>query len=84
MRKSSSFYDEIKFFPSVKYFPGIIGGHCVMPNIKILSKYTHSALAGGDSGVEQNEGRKREQGAFSARGCGRLSGWRSLTGAPWR
>ena len=39
-----SFYDEIKFFPPVKYFPGIIGGHCVMPNIKLLSKYTHSAL----------------------------------------
>src|SRR5205823_9324890 len=24
-----SFYDEIGFFPPVKYFPGIIGGHCV-------------------------------------------------------
>jgi len=31
-----SFYDEIKFFPPVKYFPGVIGGHCVMPNIDIL------------------------------------------------
>ena len=39
-----SFYDEIKFFPQVKYFPGVIGGHCVVPNIKLLSKYTHSAL----------------------------------------
>jgi UDP-N-acetyl-D-mannosaminuronate dehydrogenase len=39
-----SFYDEIKFFPPVKYFPGIIGRHCVMPNIKILSKYTHSVI----------------------------------------
>jgi UDP-N-acetyl-D-mannosaminuronate dehydrogenase len=39
-----SFYDEIKFFPPVKYFPGIIGGHCVMPNIKILSKWSRSAL----------------------------------------
>lgn len=40
----TSFYDEIGFFPAVKYFPGVIGGHCVMPNIKILSKYTHSPL----------------------------------------
>jgi len=40
----TSFYDEIKFFPPVKYFPGVIGGHCVMPNIKILSQYTDSAL----------------------------------------
>ena len=23
------FYEEIKFLPTVKYFPGIIGGHCV-------------------------------------------------------
>lgn len=39
-----SFYDEINFFPTVKYFPGVIGGHCVMPNIKILSKFTKSEI----------------------------------------
>jgi UDP-N-acetyl-D-mannosaminuronate dehydrogenase len=33
-----SFYDEINFFPRVKYFPGVIGGHCVMPNIAILNQ----------------------------------------------
>ena len=32
-----SFYEEINFFPPVKYFPGVVGGHCVLPNIKILS-----------------------------------------------
>jgi UDP-N-acetyl-D-mannosaminuronate dehydrogenase len=40
----TSFYDEIKFFPTVKYFPGIIGGHCVMPNIEILHRFTESKL----------------------------------------
>jgi UDP-N-acetyl-D-mannosaminuronate dehydrogenase len=40
----TSFYDEIKFFPPVKYFPGIIGGHCVMPNIGILQKFGRSVL----------------------------------------
>lgn len=40
----TSFYDEIKFFPPVKYFPGIIGGHCVMPNIEILRKFTKSQI----------------------------------------
>jgi UDP-N-acetyl-D-mannosaminuronate dehydrogenase len=40
----ASFYDEVKFFPTVKYFPGIIGGHCVMPNIDILSEYSPSKL----------------------------------------
>src|SRR5439155_23322292 len=39
-----SFYDEIEFFPPVKYFPGVIGGHCVMPNIEILSHIDDSDL----------------------------------------
>lgn len=39
-----SFYEEIPFFPSAKYFPGIIGGHCVMPNIEILRKFDDSPL----------------------------------------
>lgn len=39
-----SFYDEIKFFPSAKYFPGVIGGHCVMPNIEILRKFDQSVM----------------------------------------
>jgi UDP-N-acetyl-D-mannosaminuronate dehydrogenase len=37
-------YEEIKFFPPVKYFPGVIGGHCVMPNIEILRKRYRSIL----------------------------------------
>jgi UDP-N-acetyl-D-mannosaminuronate dehydrogenase len=39
-----SFYDEIKFFPPVRYFPGVIGGHCVMPNIAILRQQFPSGL----------------------------------------
>jgi len=39
-----SFYDEIAFFPATKYFPGTIGGHCVMPNIEILRKFDDSSL----------------------------------------
>jgi len=31
-----SIYDEIGFLPQTKYFPGVIGGHCVLPNIEIL------------------------------------------------
>lgn len=40
----TSFYDEIKFFPPAKYFPGVIGGHCVMSNIEILSKFNQSVM----------------------------------------
>jgi UDP-N-acetyl-D-mannosaminuronate dehydrogenase len=39
-----SFYQEIHFLPPVKYFPGIIGGHCVMPNIEILRKFDNSIV----------------------------------------
>jgi len=40
----ASFYEEIRFFPPVKYFPGVIGGHCVMPNIRILKRTFESGL----------------------------------------
>jgi len=39
-----SFYKEISFFPATQYFPGIIGGHCVMPNIEILRRFDDSPL----------------------------------------
>jgi len=39
-----SFYEEVGFFPPVKYFPGIIGGHCVMPNIELLGRLQESEL----------------------------------------
>ncbi|MCS6320068.1 MAG: hypothetical protein H8K05_20325 [Nitrospira sp.] len=39
-----SIYEEIPFFPPVKYFPGVIGGHCVMSNIEILNGLGHSDI----------------------------------------
>ncbi len=39
-----SFFEEVPFFPPVKYVPGIIGGHCVMPNIEILKQIFDSDL----------------------------------------
>ena len=39
-----SFHEEILYLPRVTFFPGIIGGHCVMPNIEILRKYDHSVI----------------------------------------
>lgn len=32
----TSFFEEIGYLPPVKFFPGVIGGHCVMPNVEIL------------------------------------------------
>lgn len=39
-----SIYEEIGYLPRVKFFPGVIGGHCVMPNIEILKRFTRSEL----------------------------------------
>lgn len=39
-----AFYEEIPFLPPVRYFPGIIGGHCVLPNIEILHAFASSDL----------------------------------------
>jgi UDP-N-acetyl-D-mannosaminuronate dehydrogenase len=39
-----AFYEEIAFLPPVKYTPGVIGGHCVMPNIEILRHILSSDL----------------------------------------
>jgi UDP-N-acetyl-D-mannosaminuronate dehydrogenase len=33
-----SFFDEIGYLPPVRFFPGVIGGHCVMPNLDILAE----------------------------------------------
>lgn len=58
-------YEEIKFFPPVKYFPGVIGGHCVMPNIKILTRIADSKLlkAVQSSNQEKVEREARKPGA---------------------
>lgn len=57
----ASFWEEITYLPPITYFPGIIGGHCVMPNIEILSKFVHSPIlkAIQDSNLQKIE---RERG----------------------
>jgi UDP-N-acetyl-D-mannosaminuronate dehydrogenase len=40
----TSFYDEIGYLPTTRFFPGIIGGHCVMENIALLKRLHGSNL----------------------------------------
>jgi UDP-N-acetyl-D-mannosaminuronate dehydrogenase len=56
----TSFYEEIGFFPTTKYFPGIIGGHCVMPNIKILREFEDSEIL---RAIQASNGKKIEREA---------------------
>jgi UDP-N-acetyl-D-mannosaminuronate dehydrogenase len=62
----TSFYDEIEFFPPVKYFPGVIGGHCVMPNIELLSKLRQSVVLD----AIQASNRMKIEGETQSKGAG--------------
>lgn len=39
-----SFFEEIDFLPRCRYFPGFIGGHCVIPNLNLFQQLRPSAL----------------------------------------
>ena len=59
-----SFYEEVPFFPPVTYVPGIIGGHCVMPNIRILQSVFRSGFL--DAIVESNDTKIAQARALSS------------------
>lgn len=42
--EATNFFDEIDFLPRVRYFPGFIGGHCVVPNVNLMLQLTDSAM----------------------------------------
>jgi len=45
--QAMTFLEEIDFLPRTRYFPGFIGGHCVIPNIQLLRKVESSSLLEG-------------------------------------
>jgi hypothetical protein len=51
-------FEEVEFLPQTKYFPGVIGGHCVIPNIELLLNVRDSALC--KAVLRSNELRKLE------------------------
>jgi UDP-N-acetyl-D-mannosaminuronate dehydrogenase len=59
-----SFYEEIAFFPPVKYTPGVIGGHCILPNIDILGAVLDSELL---AAVRSSNELKKQRSAFPPR-----------------
>ena len=52
------FFEEIDFLPRQRYFPGFIGGHCVVPNINLLLKVESSPLL--EAILDSNERRAVE------------------------
>jgi UDP-N-acetyl-D-mannosaminuronate dehydrogenase len=57
-----SFYEEIGFFPPVKYTPGAIGGHCVMPNIELLRTLDNSQIL---NAIKSSNAKKVEREAHT-------------------
>jgi UDP-N-acetyl-D-mannosaminuronate dehydrogenase len=53
-----SFFNEVEFLPRTRYFPGFIGGHCVVPNIQLLQRIARSPLL--SAILESNRLRRRE------------------------
>jgi len=41
---ASRLFDEVDFLPHCRFFPGFIGGHCVIPNIHLLTELGPSPL----------------------------------------
>lgn len=42
--EAAQFFDEIDFLPPVRFQPGFIGGHCVMPNLDLLGQVRQSVF----------------------------------------
>jgi UDP-N-acetyl-D-mannosaminuronate dehydrogenase len=53
-----TFFDEVDFLPRTHYYPGFIGGHCVVPNILLLKQIARSPLF--DAILESNDRRSAE------------------------
>jgi UDP-glucose 6-dehydrogenase len=68
----TSFFDEIDFLPRVRYFPGFIGGHCVIPNINLLLSLADSPLL--RAILHSNELRAAELGERTPQADGVSSG----------
>jgi hypothetical protein len=53
-----TFFDEVDFLPPKQYYPGFIGGHCVIPNIQLLHTIESSPLL--EAVLESNRLRAEE------------------------
>jgi UDP-N-acetyl-D-mannosaminuronate dehydrogenase len=52
------FFEEVDFLPQTKYYPGFIGGHCVIPNIDLMRTVAPSPML--DAVLESNRRRVEE------------------------
>jgi len=56
--QACTFFDEIDYLPRSRYFPGVIGGHCVLPNINLLLRVASSPFL--EAVLDSNRRRAKE------------------------
>jgi hypothetical protein len=56
--EATEFFEEVGFLPRQRYFPGFIGGHCVIPNINLLLQIDSAPLL--EAVLESNARRATE------------------------
>jgi UDP-glucose 6-dehydrogenase len=56
--EAASFFDEVDYLPRTRYFPGVIGGHCVIPNVNLLLRVAPSPLL--EAVLDSNRRRAKE------------------------
>jgi UDP-N-acetyl-D-mannosaminuronate dehydrogenase len=56
--EATEFFEEIAFLPRQRYFPGFIGGHCVIPNINLLLQIDSAPLL--EAVLDSNQRRATE------------------------
>jgi len=64
--EATEFFEEVAFLPRQRYFPGFIGGHCVIPNINLLLQLDSAPLL--EAVLDSNQvraGERREEAAES-------------------
>jgi UDP-glucose 6-dehydrogenase len=79
--ETTAFFEEIDFLPRVRYYPGFIGGHCVIPNINLLKQVYESELL--NAILSSNDRRAEEHAASTGQERPRLnSGHKARAGEP--
>ncbi len=76
--EAASFFDEVEYLPRMRYFPGVIGGHCVIPNLRLMLRVARSPLL--ESVLDSN--RRREQELRDGTIASKATARRSLKLAP--
>jgi hypothetical protein len=70
--EATEFFEEVAFLPRQRYFPGFIGGHCVVPNINLLLQIDSAPLL--EAVLDSNQRRATELSEAAAPSTSKTNG----------